>query len=48
MKGVAPPSITMSQVYAAAVPYIVFGLIVLVAIFFFPPIATWLPGLLGN
>ena len=48
MKGVAPPSITMSQVYAAAVPYIVFGLIVLVAIFFFPPIATWLPGVLGN
>src|SRR5882762_2492019 len=48
MKGVAPPSITMQQIYAAAVPYIVFGLIVLVAIFFFPPIATWLPGLLGN
>jgi tripartite ATP-independent transporter DctM subunit len=48
MKGVAPPSITMNQVYAAAVPYIVFGLIVLVAIFFFPPIATWLPGMLGN
>ena len=48
MKGVAPASITMSQVYAAAVPYIVFGLIVLIAIFFFPPIATWLPALLGN
>src|SRR5713226_2727314 len=46
MKGVAPPSITMSQVYAASLPYILFGLIVLVAIFFFPPIATWLPGLL--
>jgi tripartite ATP-independent transporter DctM subunit len=48
MKGVAPPSITMSQVYAAAIPYIVFGLIVLIAIFFFPAIATWLPGLLEN
>jgi tripartite ATP-independent transporter DctM subunit len=48
MKGVAPPSITMSQVYAAAVPYIAFGVIVLIAIFFFPVIATWLPGLLGN
>jgi TRAP-type mannitol/chloroaromatic compound transport system permease large subunit len=47
MKGVAPPSITMSQVYAAAVPYIMFGLIVLIAIFFFPAIATWLPALLG-
>ena len=48
MKGVAPPSITMQQIYAASVPYIVFGLLVLVAIFLFPPIATWLPGVLGN
>jgi TRAP-type mannitol/chloroaromatic compound transport system permease large subunit len=48
MKGVAPAGITMQQIYAASVPYIVFGLIVLVAIFFFPPLATWLPGVLGN
>ena len=48
MKGVAPPSITMQQIYAASVPYIVFGLLVLVAIFLFPPLATWLPGVLGN
>ena len=48
MKGVAPPSITMEQVYAAAVPYIVFGLIVLTAIFFLPALATWLPTLLGS
>jgi tripartite ATP-independent transporter DctM subunit len=43
MKGVAPPSITMQQVYAAAMPYVGFGLLVLVLILFFPPIATWLP-----
>ena len=48
MKGVAPPQITMQQVYAASVPYIVFGVLVLVAIFLFPPLATWLPGVLGN
>ena len=48
MKGVAPAGITMQQIYAASVPYILFGLIVLVAIFAFPPIATWLPGVLGN
>jgi len=48
MKGVAPPGITMQQIYAASVPYILFGLAVLVAIFAFPPIATWLPGVLGN
>jgi tripartite ATP-independent transporter DctM subunit len=48
MKGVAPAGITMQQVYAASVPYIVFGLAVLAAIFLYPPIATWLPRLLGN
>jgi len=48
MKGVAPPGITMQQVYVASVPYIVFGVLVLVAIFLFPPIATWLPRVLGG
>jgi tripartite ATP-independent transporter DctM subunit len=48
MKGVAPPQITIQQVYAASVPYIVFGVIVLTAIFLFPPLATWLPRVLGN
>ncbi len=48
MKGVAPAGITMQQIYAASIPYIVFGAVVLVAIFLFPPLATWLPGLLGN
>jgi len=48
MKGVAPPGITMQQIYAASGPYIVFGVLVLMAIFLFPPLATWLPGVLGN
>ena len=48
MKGVAPPAITMQQIYAASVPYIVFGVLVLVAIFLFPPIATWLPRSAGE
>jgi tripartite ATP-independent transporter DctM subunit len=48
MKGVAPPSITMQQVYAAAIPYAVFGLLALASIFVFPPLATWLPKVLGN
>ena len=48
MKGVAPPSISMQQVYAAALPYVWFGLAVLVLIFLFPPVATWLPALLSG
>ncbi len=46
MKGVAPPSITMGQVYAAAMPYVGFGFVVLFLIFFFPELATWLPNVL--
>jgi tripartite ATP-independent transporter DctM subunit len=46
MKGVAPPAITMQQIYRAALPYVGFGLLVLVLVFLFPPVATWLPALL--
>src|SRR5215470_7150123 len=48
MKGVAPPSITIQEVYAAAMPYVGFGLVVLVLILFFPAIATWLPAVLSR
>jgi tripartite ATP-independent transporter DctM subunit len=48
MKSVAPRSIPMQEVYAAAMPYVGFGLLVLVLILFFPAIATWLPALMGN
>ncbi len=48
MKGVAPKSIEMHEVYMAAMPYIAMSLIILVLIFFFPPIATWLPAALGG
>jgi len=46
MKGVAPPSITMGQVYAAAAPFIVLEIIVLALIVLFPEIATWLPSVM--
>ena len=43
MKGVAPPEISMGEVMAAALPYVIFGLLLLALIFFVPPVATWLP-----
>jgi tripartite ATP-independent transporter DctM subunit len=46
MKGVAPPSISMNEIYAASLPYVAFGALVLVLILFFPAIATWLPALM--
>jgi tripartite ATP-independent transporter DctM subunit len=48
MKGVAPPSVSMSDVFHAALPYVWFGLSVLLLVFLFPPVATWLPRLLGS
>ncbi len=48
MKGVAPPDITMNDVFAAAMPYVWFGLAVLILVFACPPLATWLPRLLGS
>jgi TRAP-type mannitol/chloroaromatic compound transport system permease large subunit len=48
MKGVAPPAITMNQIYLAAVPYVVMSLLILVLIFLFPLIATWLPAVLSR
>jgi tripartite ATP-independent transporter DctM subunit len=48
MKSVAPPQITMNQIYIAALPYVLFALIVLFLILLVPPIATWLPSLLGT
>jgi len=47
MRGVAPPSVSMAQIFIAVVPYVVMSLILLVAIFWIPPIATWLPALIG-
>src|SRR5467141_3993594 len=47
MKGVAPPQVTMADIFRAVVPYVVLSLILLVIIIVFPAIATWLPNLLG-
>jgi TRAP-type mannitol/chloroaromatic compound transport system permease large subunit len=43
MKGVAPPTIGMGQIYAAALPFIVLEGIVLILLLIFPDLATWLP-----
>jgi TRAP-type mannitol/chloroaromatic compound transport system permease large subunit len=47
MKGVAPPQVTMAHIYRAVVPYVLISLVVLVVIFFYPPVATWLPSKIG-
>jgi TRAP-type mannitol/chloroaromatic compound transport system permease large subunit len=48
MKGVAPPHITMQQVMEAVMPYMYFGILLMLVVFMWPPVATWLPRLLMN
>lgn len=43
MKGVAPPEVTMGEVYRAALPYVVIGMVVLLLVILVPSVATWLP-----
>ena len=43
MKGVAPPHITMKDIYLSALPFIGCVMLLIALIIFFPGIATWLP-----
>src|SRR4051812_34555780 len=43
MKGVSPPGTTMRDIYLAGMPFIACVMVLIVAIMFYPPIATWLP-----
>jgi tripartite ATP-independent transporter DctM subunit len=47
MRGVAPPEVTMADIFRAVVPYVALSVVLLVTIILFPAIATWLPALLG-
>ncbi|MCC5858643.1 MAG: TRAP transporter large permease subunit [Ectothiorhodospiraceae bacterium] len=46
LKGVAPPSVTMGDIYRSVIPYTLVELTGLVLIIIFPAIALWLPGML--
>jgi TRAP-type mannitol/chloroaromatic compound transport system permease large subunit len=47
MRGVAPPSVTMAHIFIAVGPYVLMSLFLLLAVFFIPGIATWLPKWIG-
>ncbi len=47
MRGVAPKEVTMMHIFQAVIPYLCFSFAVLALVFFWPPVATWLPSLLG-
>ncbi|MSQ71407.1 MAG: TRAP transporter large permease subunit [Betaproteobacteria bacterium] len=46
LKGVCPPDITMGDIFRGVMPFIAVNLVALALIMAFPPLATWLPGLM--
>lgn len=48
MRGAAPDTIRMRQIYAAVMPFLLIKLFVLGLIVWLPAIGTWLPGLMGK
>jgi len=47
MKSVVPASVRMPEVFRSAMPFVLISVLMLVAVFHFPRIATWFPGLFG-
>ncbi|MFO8089192.1 MAG: TRAP transporter large permease subunit, partial [Desulfatiglandaceae bacterium] len=43
MKGVAPPEVSMGDIYRSIVPFLIIQLFVVLLILFFPDIVLWLP-----
>ena len=48
MKGVAPPEVTMGDIYRSITPFVLMQLVVVVFILLFPEVVLWLPNVLFN
>jgi tripartite ATP-independent transporter DctM subunit len=47
LKGVAPPGVTIRDIYQGVVPFILLQGITLLLVFFYPQLVLWLPKLIG-
>ena len=47
MKGVAPPEVTMADIWRAVTPYVIIALLTIVTVMAFPSVATIVPNLMG-
>jgi TRAP-type mannitol/chloroaromatic compound transport system permease large subunit len=46
LKGVAPPHVTLNQIFAGMMPFMAIQVFALVILYAFPAIGMWLPGVL--
>ncbi|HEY5896253.1 MAG TPA: TRAP transporter large permease [Burkholderiales bacterium] len=47
MKGVAPPQVTMADIFRAVAPFLLISVLVLALVFVVPALAVWLPNWVG-
>nr|UOZ96476.1 C4-dicarboxylate TRAP transporter large permease protein DctM [Cupriavidus sp.] len=47
LKGVAPPGVSIGDIYKGVIPFVLLQLLALVIVFFYPQIALWLPRAIG-
>jgi TRAP-type mannitol/chloroaromatic compound transport system permease large subunit len=47
MKGVAPPEITMADIWRAVTPYVIVDILCIALVLVMPVLATLIPGLMG-
>lgn len=48
MRSVAPSSVSTIDIYRAVLPYVGFGMLMLLLVFLFPSLATWLPSAMSR
>jgi tripartite ATP-independent transporter DctM subunit len=48
MRGVAPKGVSMGDVYAASIPFLLLDLVVMGFLLAFPPLVLWLPGFIAK
>ena len=46
MKGVAPPEVSMGDIYRSILPFVLIQLVVVILILLYPEVVLWLPNLL--
>jgi TRAP-type mannitol/chloroaromatic compound transport system permease large subunit len=46
LKGVAPPYVTLGQIFRGAIPFMVIQVIAIVLLYAFPQVGLWLPSVL--
>ena len=47
MKGVAPPDVTMADIWKAIIPYVIIDILCIFIVLMMPSIATVVPNLMG-